>query len=671
MIPPSLLRTTCLLSLALTVVAQAEEPAAREAQKIRNTLSAAQELQKNGNFEAATALVRRDLEPSLPTKATPQTRVRTDFALGYLYDQEASRRPADSKALLRRSEEYYRAVLKERPDHEAAAQNLAWVYRRLGEEDKAVSLLAGAVKNGPDKTGNLALQLGDLYSRQQTWDKALVSYTAAAAKSGSEVARRRVIRTYGHLPAQETAPLLATLPNWEPQAPGVAKMGYETLFRRAGQVPDAVAEKALFLWVDLLARRDSLSAADLEALPAEWRPATELRRWLEFLQDTPGGRPPSIGQSESIRRHVFARLALAVGGTHLRARNLEAAGVVWRLGLEAAPELRDYENIRRQYPGFYFIKPDLARELAFLYFQYAPSKADHTEIDRLAGLRQELFEAKGEAYEIGDLEAIQRLHATLGLIYEKMGVWGSALDSQNAQFQLDHALMLADQRERETGFHQPLPELSRMLADGQKKLNRPEEAGRNYLRAAEGYLDLDQLKPAGEMLQNAHSLEAPTEFEWQSRMQEVERTLQIRRRVAQAAGTAGGPPEAGHSPLSPDELERLAQELRGNRPPLPPLHQFKVFSDLAILAMGPGGATPLATQCANSALREGLDHLRTIVGASDVHRLEESTRLARKTGSGPAPRVEVSKTQPAQFNGKICQLFLPGEYSPMFVLVSQ
>src|SRR6185295_10787206 len=84
---------------------------------------------------------------------------------------------------------------------------------------------------------------------------------------------------------------------------------------------------------------------------------------------------------------------------------------------------------------------------------------------RLGSIINDMFRSKAAAYERGDLDAIQRHHTVLGMIYARRGVWTSTGRAQNAIFQLEHALSVARQREASVG-PQPLPELKSQLADG-------------------------------------------------------------------------------------------------------------------------------------------------------------------------------------------------------------
>ncbi len=625
-------------------------------------------LQRKVSLQRATSLLQQGLERCGRAEETRRSRSLLNFTMGYLYQQEASRNPKERDMLLRKSEEYYRSVLQEQPSYEAAARNLTLVYRQLGEKEKAAELLSDAVDRGADKTGSLAMQQGDLYRETGSWNAALKAYTVAVEKSDSDVPRRRVVEVYQNLPAAEAQTLLSALPDWELQFPRVVKNGYETVVKKARGDYGHVAEESLLLWADLLARKNQISLVSFDNMPAQWGPATTLRGWLEYL-DNPSDpeRPsPDIG-FDPASRHVFARLALAAGARHLSAGRPRAAATVWESGLEVAPRLQEYDSLRREYQSFSLVRSDLITELAFLYFQHPDVGAGSERLDKLADLTNELFDIKGDAYQSGDVEAIQRLHTALGLIYVKMDEWGPDNAPGNAHFQLKYAIANADEREKITGFYQPLPELKSFLAGGQRKLGMPREAGWNYLRAAQGYLDIDQLGKAREMLELATSLDAHRIHE--DEFQQTERILRARRRIARVERSA----------LNLKQLQREFARgtdhdwiYRDSRPSwttsFVSRQRFKTLSDLAILAKSPRGSIRLAVRYARDAFGSGLDHVVTLIGTPDLTRLEEIVKLCR--GEGVVEAVaEVRRSRPPQFDGRIWQLFLEEEYRPMFVLV--
>jgi len=91
---------------------------------------------------------------------------------------------------------------------------------------------------------------------------------------------------------------------------------------------------------------------------------------------------------------------------------------------------------------------------------------------RQRALINELFSGKGGAYESSDLAAIQRFHATLGQIYAQRGAWAGD-GATNARFQFENLLRIADRRERQEGYVQPLQDVKAQLAQGYETLQQP------------------------------------------------------------------------------------------------------------------------------------------------------------------------------------------------------
>lgn len=657
-----------LICLAATASLATRIATTRQAQTEKD-LIAAQQLQQRGEFEKATGLLEAQIERVAGSPEERQIRPQLNYALGYLYEQEAQKRPEDRNALLTQSEQCYQRVLSEHPGHEATTRSLALVYRQLGQEDQAIELLHGAVASGADRSGSLSMQLGNIYSARQTWASALTAYQGAAQKSTSEAPRRRIVQVYRQLPADQAQELLTILPQWEFQSPRVARMGYETVFARAREEDEATAEKSLYLWADMSARDGTISADDIGRLPGDWAPAAELQHWVETLQDPvdrelPVPLEPAHDPQVSVRRHVFARLALAFGTQHLDANRPEAAAAAWELGLAAAPDSEMHQGILQRYPTFDYVRADVLRELALLYFRQRDAQNRDAELDRLADLTDQLFELKTDAYAAQDLEAIQRLHTALGLIYAEMNTWQSSYAARNARFQLENALRTAEENEEQTDFYQPLAEISRRLADGLRSLDGQsrQEARRYYLKAATGYLDRDQLDKAGEMVSVARSLPPGDD----ALIQELQEILLTRGQLSRYRRRSADINDL-YLELSTEGDHRWLRS--GTRlrtdPRFAARQRFKLYADAAALIGNgnPNAARDLARTALGFARRG-----KTLVGAADLQRLEKIAALAQRDSSVET-WVETRRTKPQGSGGTVWPLFLPGQFRPMFAVL--
>jgi hypothetical protein len=114
-----------------------------------------------------------------------------------------------------------------------------------------------------------------------------------------------------------------------------------------------------------------------------------------------------------------------------------------------------------------------------------------------------LFSGKAGAYATGQLDAIQRYHTVLGMLYYETGQLTSG-GANNATFQLDHALKTADRIAAEDPTkYQPLPELQVLLADVYRQREMVSDSARVSLDAAMGFLETDNLAAASQALRNA------------------------------------------------------------------------------------------------------------------------------------------------------------------------
>ena len=111
-----------------------------------------------------------------------------------------------------------------------------------------------------------------------------------------------------------------------------------------------------------------------------------------------------------------------------------------------------------------------------------------------------LFMSKGEAYKSDDWLNILRLHAILGTIYSRQEKWGTFGDPRGALFQFEHA-MQAEQRYRSQHPEFPRsPGLYAQLGEVYLALNRPKDAGAQFLAAAAVYVQEGHSKEAREVL---------------------------------------------------------------------------------------------------------------------------------------------------------------------------
>jgi hypothetical protein len=286
---------------------------------------------------------------------------------------------------------------------------------------------------------------------------------------------------------------------------------------------------------------------------------------------------------------------------------------------------------------------ELQRELAVLYFHQPTLDPGRRKFD---ALEQNLFMDKGAVIAGGNLEATQRYHTTLGLIYLERGVWQSERYARNARQQFTWALETADLRRGNGNFHQPMPEIRQALARGLDSLGSRSEAGQRYLEAARDFLDVDDLDAAARAAENAIRLgQSAAAVQW---------VVALRSDIAR----------------SPDSLmsvctgPRVATLAPGGDASFAARQRFKVFSDCS-RAGQPAGDMRHAI-----AAFELVDRGEaTLVGGGDVERFQRVMRSVL-TPFGVTFRPGHLDAEPAP-SGPRLMVSLPGETSPRWYTASR
>lgn len=175
----------------------------------------------------------------------------------------------------------------------------------------------------------------------------------------------------------------------------------------------------------------------------------------------------------------------------------------------------------------------------------------------------ELFQAKNQAYQAGELEDIARLHAILGTLYDRQGRWGSPDEVEGSVFQWRGALRAYEAlaRERATPGAEalsPSPVLHARLArayEGAGAARWEEEAFRHYSEAAEGYLERAQAEAADVMVERARQARpTPTAAEAE-RIEALETRIETVRE--DEANRQLGPGESADHELRDEIYQRL------------------------------------------------------------------------------------------------------------------
>lgn len=553
-----------------SLAARAEEPSAAS--------KAAVALSREGRYAEARSRLEQALGACAAGDSGRPCRALLHYTLGFVaQDQlEGSRRPsADEGVLGDAAIEAYEAALADAPDHGPTLANLASLFERRG---------------------NAALEADRPKDALASYERAMKLVPA------SEGVRRRLVAAWTAFPPKSLEPVLARLGEWESSWPGVAREGYVAVMRRTYATDAPIAEKALVRWLDLLAREDALTTADFAALPVQWvGPAPDA---LRAYMKTPWGEPATWWLQERSRVEALARVALALGkGFLAQGKGPEWPERCWQSALRVASPM----SPRRV---------DLERELAMLYFHSPELDGNGQKMQRLL---DQIFDEKMASIWQRDLDAVQRYHTTLGLIFAAQERWGTPSEPRGALFQLRHALDTAAQRSGPGMPPQPLPELRERLADGLTATGQKEQAFRTYVGAAQAYLDTDDLQSAERSLDRAQSLANAAKASASS----LEPLRALGRLRSALAGPLPGP-----SDIAAALTWVQAPSAAGLAPDFVDRQRFKLLADAATRA--PQGEQSLA---AARALTVAADKKIPLQSPRDLLRVDDVTRIVNR-GAG-------------------------------------
>lgn len=638
----------------------------------REIAAHAKSLYAAGDSENARNVLMDGIEQCGDDENATPCRLLMYYSLGYL-EQRLSTDESDlARMHLERAKGYYDRVIETQPGHGPTLNNLALVHAGLGEDKDAVSLLEKAAKSDAARAADYLLLVGDLHRENKDYKAAIRSYERAAyQREGWNTPLRRIVAVYGSLPDERLSEILERCAEWETSAPDVALMGYEFVMSKGYRAQTVLAERALLNWVELMATQSRLTPGSLGNLPSEWESDAAVQLRL-FVRD-PRSRTRWWTRNNE-RKQVLATAAAALGRHASVHRDAGAAVAYWHAGLQRAPHINAY--LYDELVGQRIIRLDLATDLASLAVQ---NPKEETGFD-LNDLEEDLYIEKADAYRAKNLEAIQRYHTVLGIIYSDRGIWTSQSRYQNGIFQLSNAIRTAKIRQKRTGFYQPLPDLKRRLAKGYLAFEKPEEtkkAHELFIAAGQAYLDTDQLDKAGQMLDKAKLLNPGAEKDVVAQLFSI---LELRKILT--AGAAGD--VESRPPVTRDRIGRWTFTAvkasptaltKGKTPFLYPgnnnvldeaflaRQRFKLIADEA------GTSNPTG---AAEALNTAVENKIALIGAADLNRLGKAQKVVLKS-LGPneikSPYKMLLSSHKTPTSSSL-NVVLPGQSSPSVAEVS-
>ena len=619
------LRVSLLLSafacIPRDVAAQQINVRARVLEDVNGALATAD----RGDYRTAREKLERSLQQCSSSAQRRTCRTLYASGLGSVLQREARANLKDREALYMRAVAYYDTILQESPNNAEALYGKAIAYRELGPHEWQESFFTAAASRDITRSTLYLTFLGDYYAAAKRWPDAASAYRRASVQDAeNEGARTGLVTALAALGATSRNELLRLGQDWERRYASSAANAYRAVlalsFGPTSQ-PDFLSDAAVVRLVGVQARNNLGVGTVPSNVNPNWTPVREV---AAFVTTNRADVAPWWRVS-SERKSALAEAALAAGRTAASRQDYARAEQQWRAGVDLAD---------RYSP----VILNLRRELALLYFH-------HPELDpgqsKFAVLEREIFDEKALMLSKGSLEAAQRYHTALGLIYLQRGVWHGNQTARGAERQITWALEKAQMRENmEERFYQPLAELHLVLARGRDSTGDPSGAARSYANAARAFLDADDVDAAEEAANNATRLGED--------VRGLGPLLRLRRSLTESAASGAATCEG----LQPNSIFSAGSSAFIAR------QRFKVFADCSRLGSG-----NLARQRALEAFNLVLGG-STLIGGDDVVRLERvmTAMLARLSIDFEAGHLDAEPER----TGPSIMVSLPGETVPFW-----
>jgi hypothetical protein len=633
---PSFLAFATVVWASIAIAAQtAQSPAEQftvQFDKSREVSTQALKSAQAGDFDKAMESAHAGLQKCPAGILGTRCRALLNYTLGYVFQHQARTASTadDRERALNSATVSYKEALDDDPNNSAIHYNLALALSHLGKRDVAVTELQQAVQTDPQHWQYI-VKLGDLYAEGKNWQGAMQAYEQATQSApGADAPLQRILELTrrGHgLSAKE---LESQCGKWETLHPKMAQNCYEQFIVMAYANDNTEAEAALVRWLNIVALQDKVDERLLDALPPDWNTPA-----LSPLREALRGNLPEGGGNwwtqPGLRSEVWARFLLTLGEQAAP----QGSAVVERIWQTA---LTPVKNDPRSGSSL-----ELRRALALLYVRYPDIDPNHRKLDALV---EQIFVGKMQAIRSNDLEAQQRYHSVLGLIFADEQKWGSDGDSHGATFQLKSTLDVAGERYQREGIYQPLPEIKELLAKVYEKTNRPAEAAKVRWDTILAYMDSDQLDRAGQAIER---FQIPDGFDRDSlnsllRMRRDAVTAPAERKSAVLAQLSGLGLRNG---ISQEFLER---------------QQFKTLADLVA-----GTNESESVQAALKAFSLAVEQHVPLVGVNDLSRWQAvQQQLVDSVGA----KSEKTLVRPGGSGGSAeLKLALPGSTVAQSVFV--
>jgi hypothetical protein len=640
----------CILGLlfATSSAAQTQYSSAREAAARAQQLIEAEEFSEAG-----------ELLSNLHCRDDVNCETLRQFSRGFLYEAWAGANPDNSSVLFDRAVEFYRDAGQLSPGNVQILTNLALAARSSGDLVTASTTAEQLVSLDPAKAYEHALFLGDLLLEQGDQVGAMHAYQGAIELDGAKPeARRRALNLL--IVTGNSNEVFSQSTDSSDSFPEIAALGFRAVINAEFNDDTRLSELALVRWARLRANLGQLGEAELASLPHPevWpsRGITELQQLVSadktsfrWWQKTPE-RQDAI--SRVLRRRAATLRATATSGTR---EQQQTALKLLSSAVKIAPRFQAYRSGPLENSSN--AQLDAATDLITLHHDIKAggnySELSGVSSEELERMTARMFEGKAGAYAAGQLEAIQRYHTVLGMVYYESGRDQSDW-ADNATYQLRHALLTSTRiADEEPTLYKPLPELQQMLATVYFRLKEFEKSASRSLDAAMGFLETDNLAAAANALKLAANSETNS-----SKTKSVARILRSRELLldtpARAAEVTGNTVELSSEfgwLLKPAELN-LSTDFVARQ-------QFKTLSDLGT-AFYHEGHIELSREL-NAMAFQAARKQEALTSLQDLRRIQAIDSSLSKGGltQGASQRPRISRQledRRASVNGKVWAL---------------
>ncbi len=428
------------------------------------------------------------------------------FNLGYIYNNYGYKESDDYLSI---AASHYKTALEYQPKDEKILNNLVLLYQQMGEYDSTIAILNKLIKKVPDKAGIYYMALGDAYKWQGNVEEAAKSYQEALKFRDQAVsAGQKIIDLYDQFPYSSFEVLYQQCLEFENDGYlQLAKPGYEDLLSlfAKGVITDQtdVVEKALLRWLATTIQLNYVTPnlfIDAGLDTVSYEPIKELRSqinlWVSGTDPESATNNLKWWASTPEKYFYFLAFEKSYADYQLNYGDPKYAILTYEYILNILWSKQDYS--KSIYGREDVLMTDLIIALARIY-----NNPKYKSEDKWKRLESHIIESKGRAYETNDLVNQQKFHTILGQIYFERGEFEGGI-FKNAKFQLYNAIEVSEQRaENNPQTYHPIPNLHQLLAMVYDTLKEKENAYNSYVNASLGYLESDNLRKSGEMIQAA------------------------------------------------------------------------------------------------------------------------------------------------------------------------